>query len=188
MAKKSSKINEEIIIRSQARDIEAFEQLVSYYERKVYFFCLRYVGIREDAEDITQEIFFKTFKNIKRFDFSTSFSTWLFTISKNTVYDFLRKKRRYKAMFIETDINILESKAKLSWDKTNKISAKVDVENALAKIKPQHRQVIKLFYWGGLPYKDISQKMKMPINTVKTQISRAKKSLSLYLKNEKTEK
>jgi RNA polymerase sigma-70 factor (ECF subfamily) len=185
MKKVLAKSEEELIKKSQQNDKIAFEQIVLLYEKRVFNYCRRYLNVEEDSEDVTQEIFLKVFKKIRSYDFkSGSFSTWLFTIARNTTYDWLRKKRRIKEIKLD-DLPInFETKLDSGIYKYNSdaIHRKIDLKLALVKIRPDYQKAIRLFYWSGLGYKEIAKIMKIPLNTVKTYISRAKKSLSIYFK------
>ena len=70
-----------------------FEILVKRYTRPLYSFVWRLCGNKESSEDIVQETFLKVWKNIKQFDHSKSFKVWIYTIARNSTYDFLRKKK-----------------------------------------------------------------------------------------------
>lgn len=180
MNKLSFKIDSSIIKKAQTGDKIAFDQITLFYHKKVFNFSRRYLAVREDAEDVTQEVFLKVYKNIKKYDFRTSFSTWLFTIAKNTIYDTLRKSQKHHEIKIE-DISNIETKIVTDIEKTSeKINRQVDVALALSEIKPEYQKVIKLFYWGGLGYKEIARVMKIPINTVRTYLRRAKKSMAVF--------
>ena len=74
-------------------DQAALEILISRYLRLVYDFICQFAKNSADAQDITQEVFIKVWKNLKKFDRQKSFKSWLYTISKNAALDFLRQKR-----------------------------------------------------------------------------------------------
>jgi RNA polymerase sigma-70 factor (ECF subfamily) len=93
-------IDHGIVRLAQGGDVASFEMILSLYQRSVYNFALRQVRNREDAEDVTQDVFIKLFKNIKRFNFKNKFSTWLFAIAQNLVNDFFRKKKRRREVLI----------------------------------------------------------------------------------------
>jgi RNA polymerase sigma-70 factor (ECF subfamily) len=176
-------INDDLIRRAQQGDISAFEQLVYFYEKRIFNFCIKYTNSKEDAEDLTQEIFWKVFNNINKYNFQYAFSTWLYTIVKNSIYDMLRKRKKTRHVKYIDD---LEANSETTVDfqaykKTEKeIHNKIDLSLALSKIRPEYEKVLKLFYWKGFDYKEIGRIMQIPLNTVKTYISRAKHSLLSY--------
>src|SRR3989339_161911 len=119
--------------------------------------------------------------DIKAFDPEYKFKTWLFTVATNTVYDWLRKAKKNKEMFIvdDPDINFETIDDRFSY---KLIEDKELIDNALKNIKPVYQSAIVLFYRDELTYDEISEVLNVPINTVKTYIYRAKKALSEHLK------
>lgn len=176
-------IDNELIRRSQQNDLVAFEKIVHFYEKRVFNFCLKYTNSKEDAEDLTQEIFWKVFKNIRKYNFKHAFSTWLYTIAKNSIYDMLRKKRKIGFIKNIDDFDV-DSKIALDFQTSKKpekeIHNRIDLALAFSKIRPEYEKVLKMFYWKGFDYKEIGKIMQIPLNTVKTYILRAKKSLLIY--------
>jgi len=181
--KKTNAISNEIIKRAQRGDIAAFEEIVYFYDKRIYFFCHRYLSTKEDIEDLSQDTFMKIFRNINRYNFKSAFSTWVFTITKHTVYDFLRKKRRSKDQVKLDDLGF--EFGIVSTDSVDHLHSKIDIELALQKIKPNYKKVLELFYWRGFGYGEIAKTMKIPVNTVKTYMARAKKSILDHLKIKK---
>jgi len=87
-------ISDQILIRKYLQgDKKSLEVLILSYLKPIYNFAYRYVGSGQDAEDITQEVFVKVWRHLKRFDQNKSFKTWIFAIAKNTAIDFLKKKK-----------------------------------------------------------------------------------------------
>ncbi len=150
-------------------DVEFFEILMNRYKNNIHNFILRYISSREDSEDLTQEIFVKVFFKISSFDSSkASFKTWLFTIAKNSIYNKLKEKKMVRLTYDVEDTN-------------NVVGDNDDiVQTGLNKLDKKYRLVLIMYYIEGFKYKEISEILKLPINTVKTRIKRGK----LLLKNE----
>jgi RNA polymerase sigma-70 factor (ECF subfamily) len=91
-----------------AGDEKSLDVLVKRYLKIIYGYSYRNVGNSADAEDITQETFLKVWKNIKKFDQSKSFKSWIFTIAKNTSIDYLRKKKSVPFSRFETTRSFVE--------------------------------------------------------------------------------
>lgn len=162
-------------------DIKAFEQLVFRYEKPIFWYIKKFVAQKENAEDLVQETFIKIYRSLKTFDPEYKFKTWIYTIATNTVYDWLRKAKKSKELFIIDDPdNSFETIDESSSYKL--IEDKELVDNALRNIKPVYQSAIVLFYRDELTYEEIAEVLKVPINTVKTYIYRAKKALSDLLK------
>lgn len=86
--------DEELVLKSKNGDIDAFEELVCRYERKIYTIAYRLIGNRDDANDLAQEAFLKAFQGIKNFRGEASFQTWLCRITTNVCRDEIRRRSR----------------------------------------------------------------------------------------------
>jgi len=87
-------ISDKKIIENYLKGDEKYlEILIQKYLKPIYGFVFKYVGNADEAEDITQAVFIKVWKNIKKYDKNKSFKTWIFSIAKNTCIDYLRKKK-----------------------------------------------------------------------------------------------
>ncbi|MFA6919366.1 MAG: sigma-70 family RNA polymerase sigma factor, partial [Patescibacteria group bacterium] len=89
----SEYLDEQLVQQYLSGDEKSLEVLIQKYLKPIYNFVYRYVGDMANAEDLTQEVFVKVWKNIKKFDRKKSFKTWIFCIAKNTAFDYLRKKK-----------------------------------------------------------------------------------------------
>jgi len=85
--------DQELIAAYLAGDEKSLEILIKQYLKPIYSFVYHFVGSKSDAEDITQEVFVRIWRNIKKYDPKKSFKTWIFSIAKNASIDFLRKSR-----------------------------------------------------------------------------------------------
>ncbi|KKP88208.1 MAG: RNA polymerase, sigma-24 subunit, ECF subfamily [Berkelbacteria bacterium GW2011_GWA2_35_9] len=185
--KKRLYISQKIISQAKNGNDKAFEIIVSTCERAIYNFIFRMVQRKEDAEDLTQETFLKIYKNIKKYNPEYKFTTWIFTIAQRTVYDFLRKKRKTKELYIIDDKdNPFETPDKSSA--YNNRDYIIDISRSLQKLDYNYKSVLWLHYWEGLSYKEIGATMRLPINTVKTYLHRAKEKLKTQLGKEYYEK
>ena len=179
--------DEEIIVIHKNGDREAFKTLINRYTSSLYNFVARLAN-RNDAPDIVQEIFIKVWKNIKRFDPSkASFKTWIFTIARNTVTDFLRKKKSLLFSDIEDkslddedqnsfaenipDENLLPDEALQKLE--NKIEDEKFLNNLLEKLRPAYREILILHYQEEMTFEEIGKILNKPLNTVKSIHRRA---------------
>jgi len=150
------------------------ESLVNQYLKSVYNFILRIVSDKNEAEDITQEVFIKVWKNLKKFDPEKNFKAWLFTIARNTTIDFLRKRKNIlftekEEGFEETipDIEPLPDEIFLRKELGK------ELEMALSKIRPDFREIIILHYIENMTFEEIGGIVGKPFNTVKSHHFRA---------------
>jgi RNA polymerase sigma-70 factor (ECF subfamily) len=189
-----SKQNEKILIdRCINGDIEAFEELISDYEKKVFNIALRIIGNYNDAEDISQEIFIKVFKSIKNFKGNSSFYTWLYRIVVNECFDIAKKKKKVLAFSIDTPIvtgddevqRDIKDRSKLPEEEFENKELRKEIQKALNMISNEHRTMIVLRDVQGFSYDEISEMLKCPPGTVKSRINRARKALKELLSEQK---
>lgn len=162
-------IDRQIIEAAQQGDEAAFAKILGHYEQPVYRYILRMVSRPADAEDLTQETFIKVYFNLASFDPARRFSTWLFTIATNTVYDWLRKRRGRPELLYDQLPETTGSQTTYT-----SIGSKFDIMTALQKLRVEYRAVLLLYFDQGYSYQEIAETMNLPINTVKTYLFRAK--------------
>src|SRR4030042_2524620 len=147
-------------------DEKSLEILIKNYLRPIYAFAYRYVSNFQDAEDITQEIFIKVWRNLKKFDKDKSFKTWIFSIAKNACIDFLRKKKTIPLAELENEIG-----------KNDKFIELMDMvqllQSASEKLLPKYQTVLSLRYNDNLNFREIAEKLKEQLHTVKSRHRRA---------------
>jgi RNA polymerase sigma-70 factor (ECF subfamily) len=137
----------------------AFEILIQRYHQHLHNFVLGYVQNQESAEDIVQETFIKMITNIQnyRFKANAKFSTWLFTIARNTITDEIRKGKVRETVYIEDD-EILTDEARDSVEDT--VIKKDQVNNisqAINTLPPDLKSIVLLRYYMDFSYKEISE-------------------------------
>ncbi|RYZ27489.1 MAG: sigma-70 family RNA polymerase sigma factor, partial [Chitinophagaceae bacterium] len=156
-----------------------YAQLVDRYRNFVFTIVLRYVKSREDAEEVSQDIFIKAYRSLADFKGASKFSTWLYTITTTTCLSFLRKKKlevhsldneRVFAVADNIDggmsANQIEQKSRVNM-----------VNEAIKLLSPDDAQVITLFYKGEQTLDEIAEIMGKEPNAVKVQLHRARTRL-----------
>jgi RNA polymerase sigma-70 factor (ECF subfamily) len=157
----------------------AFEQLMKKYLKPVYNFLYQLVRDISVADDLTQESFLKAWKNIKKFDKERNFKTWIFTIAKNTAYDYLRKKKSIPFSFFKKNDdkeNILENiKAEeiLPDEILEREDLARELEEKIGKLPRKYRSILFLHYKEDFSLQEISEIIQKPYNTVKSLHYRA---------------
>ena len=154
----------------------AYAALVDRYRNFVFTIVLRYISSREDAEEVSQDIFIKAFRSLADFKGASKFSTWLYTITTTTSLTFLRKKKLEvhsldnENVFAAADnidgglsANQIEHKSRVSM-----------VNEAIRMLSPDDAQVLTLFYKGEQTLEEIAQILGKEPNTVKVQLHRAR--------------
>lgn len=177
--------DKELVEKAKKGDMKAFEQLLFRYEKPIFGYILRFISQRENAEDVTQETFIKVYRSLKTFDPEYKFKTWLYTVATHTAYDWLRKAKKTQELFIidDPDSEFETIDASTAYKDLEISQNKELVDNAIQKIKPAYQTVLLLFYRDELGYEEIADVLKIPVNTVKTHLYRAKKALGEELKN-----
>ncbi len=168
---------------------KAFEKLFLRYKDAIFYYLLRIVNNRTDAEDLTLECFGKAFRNIDQYSTKYAFSTWLFRIASNTSIDFIRKRKKSIIKLDtkdESNINLpsFESKTPSPEQQIiNKQNAKY-MRQKVSQLKDRYRILIELRYFKEYSYEEIAQEMDLPIGTIKAQLFRARKLLFINIKND----
>ncbi|PIT88234.1 MAG: hypothetical protein COU29_03130 [Candidatus Magasanikbacteria bacterium CG10_big_fil_rev_8_21_14_0_10_36_32] len=165
----------------------SFANLVRKYLRPIYNFVYRYVGNAQEAEDVVQVTFVKVWKNIKKFDQTRSFKTWIFNIAKNTAIDFLRKKKTIPFSDFEDDNgkNYLEDNLSDVTPLPPELFDQKDLSQhltlAMQKLTPKYQVVLSLRYIEQLTFQEIAEVLGEPMNTVKNRCWRAVEMLRQHL-------
>jgi len=173
-----------LVRRIQAHDEMAFREIVERYQAKVFSIIYGILRNRNDAEDIAQQVFAKIYFSIKNFDFRSSLLTWIYKITVNECYDYLRKKRVRKLVY-ESDFSNEDSvRVETSGSATDQKPA-VDQRLAqrdlilklLKKISEEDRSLILLKEVEGHSVEELSQMTGMNENTIKVKLFRARQKL-----------
>lgn len=156
----------------------AFEQLVQRYLKPIYNFLYRFTQDRDSLDDLTQETFVKAWKNLEKFDQTKNFKTWLYTIAKNTAYDFLKKKKTVPFSFFdqETGENRLENipeENPLPDEILERKDLAKDLEKKLQEIPDNYRILLLMRYKDDFSLQEIAGILSLSYNTVKSQHVRA---------------
>ena len=163
-----------LILAVKNGDIEAFETLVKKYEPKALNFTFGIVKDEPLAEEILQDTFLKIYKNIEKIDENRKFSSYFYTVLKNEALSALRGLRR------EVGLSEIEFKIESDEDLVEKVHQKDTRQkllSALSRLKREHGEALRHFYFEDLSYEQIANKMDVPVNTVRTYLSRGKKEL-----------
>jgi RNA polymerase sigma-70 factor (ECF subfamily) len=169
---------------------EAYRELFARYQKKLFTYVYHLVGNKEEVEDILQNVFSKTYKNIDNFDTSRKFSSWIYRIAHNESVNYLkRKSKRYTISWddVSTSKDKLDSASneETPEEKMEQQEIMKEIEWALKKIPKKYQQVLKMRYFQEYSYEDMSKILKKPVNTVGTLINRAKRKLSAVVNEKK---
>lgn len=175
-----------------AGDKRSFEKLQSRYFKLIKSLIRRMIRDERDVDDLTQETFIKAYNALDTFRFDYSFSSWIYRIASNSCIDFLRKKRfstvplnrsvdnSTEEYDIEIEDDSYSADQKVLMDERRKA-----LDKAVEKLPDNYKLIIKLRHVEELDYKEIAEKLDMPLGTVKAHLFRARKTLLSCLKNQK---
>ncbi len=130
------------------------------------------VGNVEDAKDLTQTIFLKAYRAFRDFRGDASVRTWLFTIARNTLRDFFRRKR--PAVSLEAHMEYHGEPATSPIELPARVAR---LRHALPRLPQEFREVLTMFYFEGLSIQEIAQQLGIPAGTVKSRLNRARRKL-----------
>lgn len=166
----------EIITQVLGGNTQAYAVLVKKYQSFVFTMALRYTKSREDAEEVSQDIFVKAFKALRDFRQESKFSTWLYTIVNTTCLSFLRKKK-LMTQSLDND-NLFEKVANSdSGIRANMVEQKSKiamVHDAINMLAPDDAEIITLFYNAEQSLDEIARILKIESNTAKVRLHRAR--------------
>src|ERR1700743_871202 len=156
-----------------------FAPLVQRYQSYVFTLVLRFTDNREDAEEISQDVFVKAYRSLADFRGEAKFSTWLYTIVRTSCITFLRKKKLGTAS-LDNERTLLQLESKESGFRADTIERKsrhAVLNAAIRLLSPDDSQLITLFYKGEQSLDEIGTIMGLEPNTVKVKLHRARNRL-----------
>jgi RNA polymerase sigma-70 factor, ECF subfamily len=184
----------EAVRRILAGEEGLFEVLVRRYQARLVSHVTRMVGNRDDAMDLSQEIFLRVFQALDRFNPAYKFSTWLFRIAGNAAIDHLRKRRIRTVSLEPADPESpggpfppeQRSTGLDPYGELRNVQRGDAIARAIDDLPPDFRELIALRHFGGLSYEEIAAAKNMPLGTVKNKLFRARAVLKERLSGEQT--
>ena len=173
-------------------DEKSLETLIQRYMDPIYSFVYRHIGKPREAEDVTQEVFLKCWKNLKTFDQQRSFKTWIFNIAKNASIDFLRKKKSINFSDLENEdgeneiVDNLTDSEPLPDELFERKNLAEELTGAINKLPLKYRMVLFLHYNDHFNFREISESLGESINTVKSRHLRGIKMLKSLIDTQLT--
>lgn len=163
----------ELIIAAQNGDEEARTWLIDRFTPSLYRFSLRMLGNEQDARDAAQDTMVKVLRNLHRYDSRWRFSTWAFSIARNTCIDEYRR-RRWRSDKVVPDVADWRPDAQEQTDRKHKADR---LHEALQQVPALYREVLVMYHFEHLKYQEIAQALDIPIGTVMNRIFRARHKL-----------
>lgn len=153
-------------------DVKAFESIVDKYQKIMFNVALRMLNNYQDAEDITQSVFVKTFEKLDTFNPNYKFFSWLYRITINESLNFLNQRKQFK----ELDKGLI-SNEKTPEEQYQENEASRNVQRALMDLKLEYRTVIILRHFQDLSYREMGNILQLPERTVKSRLFTARQQV-----------
>jgi RNA polymerase sigma-70 factor (ECF subfamily) len=175
--------DEELVaaILGGARD--RFAELIERYQSRLVNYLVRMLRDQEDAHDLAQEVFFKVYEALDRYDASYRFSTWLFRVAQNAAIDQIRK-RRLKVVSIHRDDDDadggdwdLAGEGPTPYQAMRNVERGRAIQEAIDALPWEYKELITLRHYGELSYDEIASMKEMPLGTVKNKLFRGRQML-----------
>ncbi len=167
----------EIIERAKKGEQSAFQQIVDKYKTQVASIAYKMVGDYEDAKDISQIVFVKTYQNLVNFDTTKKLSTWLYRITINASIDFIRKHKKHKHELLDNIFGELKEKKQDVEKIYQRSLIKWAINDSMEALNPRQKAVFVLRDLEGLDIKEVAQITGMPQATVRWYLHRARSKL-----------
>jgi len=153
----------ELVAKARRGKVEAYNLLVSRWEKRVFNYLLRLVGDREDALDLSQEAFLKAYQKLGQLEDGARFGSWLFRIAHNEAYSYLRKRRPE---------DLLDGRGLVSGSTCQPLSVelRLAVERALSLLSAEQREAVLLKIYQGFKFEEMAEILGCPVSTVKSRL------------------
>jgi RNA polymerase sigma-70 factor, ECF subfamily len=179
-----------LVERCLRGDGAAWETLLRTYSRRAYSLCLRFTGSPTDAQDLTQEVFFRVYRSLGTFrPAEGSFSVWLTRLTRNLLIDHYRRTKSQRVTdSMEEKLTELENRpeSRMSADESLRSREAGELlEEALKRLSPELREAVILRDLEQMEYKEIAETLNVPEGTVKSRINRGRTELGRLLRKMK---
>ena len=180
----------ELIEAVLAGDQEPFSELVKRYQGRLVNYLYRLLRDLGEAHDLAQEVFFKVYQALDRYDSKYKFSTWLFRVAQNAAIDQIRKRR---LQLVSMDRPRADSDQQSTWElpsgergpygELRNVERGQAIQEAIDRLPWEYRELIVLRHYGDLSYDEIANLKEMPLGTVKNKLFRGRQMLKERLRD-----
>lgn len=169
----------DLILKARRGDVEAYNLLVSRWEKRVFNYLYRLVGDREDAMDVSQDTFLKAYQALPRLEDPAKFAGWLFRIAHNEAFSLLRRRKPDGELLAEPGSGFESGEA---GTRLLPLELSMAVESALKTLTVEQREAVQLKVYQGFKFDEMAVILDIPVSTVKSRLYTAldllKKTLS----------
>jgi RNA polymerase sigma-70 factor, ECF subfamily len=153
----------DLIAKARRGHVDAYNVLVSRWEKRVFNYLLRLVGHREDALDLSQDVFLKAYQNLRKLEDAAKFPGWLFRIAHNEAYSLLRKNRPEGELAAEPRTGEASSRM-------FPVELSLAVQSALRRLSDDQREAVLLKVYQGFKFEEMAEILACPVSTVKSRL------------------
>lgn len=171
----------ELVTQAKKGQTEAFSLLVDRYRQKVFQTAMGFTHNRDDAEDLTQEIFVKAWNALNGFDQRSTFSTWLYRIAVNKAINVVRKNKIRSFIGLNEEVNQQYSNEKNAEEEISVKEQKAEIQQAINKLNTKQKKAFVLFYYQDLNMKEVAEILEMTPKATESLVFRARKKLQSLL-------
>jgi len=153
----------DLIAKARRGHVDAYNVLVSRWEKRVFNYLLRLVGHREDALDLSQDVFLKAYQNLRKLEEPAKFPGWLFRIAHNEAYSLLRKNRPEGELAAEPRVGEASNRM-------FPVELSLAVQSALGRLSDDQREAVLLKVYQGFKFEEMAEILACPVSTVKSRL------------------
>lgn len=153
----------DLIVKARRGNVDAFNLLVSRWEKRIFNYLYRLVKDREDALDLSQDVFLKAHQNLKKLEEPSRFAPWLYRIAHNEAYSLLRKNR--------PEGEVEEDRPDREFSRNmHPVEVSLAVESAMARLSDDQREAVVLKIYQGFKFEEMAEVLGCPVSTVKSRL------------------
>ena len=160
----------DLILKARRGDVEAFNLLISRWDKRVYNYLLRILQNREDALDLSQDVFLKAYQNLRKLEDPQRFPAWLFRIAHNEAYSLFRKRQ-------PEGEPVREERSTGGFP----LELSIAVSTALERLSADQREAVVLKIYQGFKFEEMAEILSCPVSTVKSRLYTALELLKIDL-------
>lgn len=171
-----------LMLRVKEGDDAAFEELVEIHQNSVIGTVAKMLGNPSEAEDIAQQVFVRVWKSASRYQPQAKFTTWLFTITRNLVFNEVRRRKRKPAVSMEEreeDFHLMEADRSTISPDDSVLQTELEeaIDSAISNLPEKQRMAVVLRRYEEMPYEDIGKVLELTVPAVKSLLFRARTQL-----------
>ena len=171
-----------LVIRIRNDSKDSFKMLYDRYNKKLYYFSLRYLGNIEEAEELVQSVFINIWEHRKSLDETISVKNYIYRSAVNYTYNYLKKKA-IRARFVEAELQKGEPESNTTYDQIFFHDLEGSISTIVETLPAQQQKIFQLSRFEGLSHEEIAKNLDLSVRTVENQIYRALKIIKSKLKS-----